>query len=74
MIRQFKEAPHSGVWAYLLQLRLAYVQWLLLSRQQKISTLALAAGFNSLTNFYAAFSRHTGGLSPRQYRIKNKHL
>jgi AraC family transcriptional regulator, melibiose operon regulatory protein len=63
----FRKRTGLKLWDYVLRLRIAHAQRLLLTTEDAITTIALACGFESLSRFYAAFGRCIG-LSPRHYR------
>lgn len=64
----FKEQLNISVWDYLLQLRIAHAQWLLLSTDMKVTDIALESGFKSIASFYSAFQKFQTGMNPREYR------
>lgn len=56
---------------YVNELRVAHAKDLLVNaRQQGITDIAFACGYNSKTAFYNAFKRHTG-LAPSEFRVRN---
>jgi len=63
---------HSGmtIWEYVLRLRVAHAQRLLITTDQKITDIALESGFGSLAPFYAAFKKYGGGQKPDGFRRK----
>jgi AraC-like DNA-binding protein len=63
----FRRECGVTIWQYLLRLRLAQAQALLLTSDMPVLSVALDAGFGSLPRFYAAFSRECG-MSPGDYR------
>lgn len=64
---RFKQALGITVWEYLLRLRIAAAQGLLLTTNNDLLTVAFASGFGSPARFYATFKRLTG-MTPRDYR------
>jgi AraC-like DNA-binding protein len=63
----FRRECGMSIWQYLIRLRLAQAQLLLLTTSKPVLTIALEAGFGSLARFYAAFTRECG-TSPGEYR------
>lgn len=61
---------HLGItiWEYLLRLRVAHAQRLLLTTDHDMLRVAFASGFGSAARFYAAFRRIAGN-TPRAYRL-----
>ena len=64
---RFKQALGVTVWEYLLRLRVAAAQGLLLTTDHDLLAVAYASGFGSPARFYATFKRLTG-MTPRDYR------
>ena len=56
-----------SIWQYLTRLRLAHAQWLLLTSERSVLSIALESGFGSLARFYAAFTREYG-TPPGEFR------
>lgn len=67
---RFKEALGVTVWEYLLRLRVAAAQRLLLTTDDDLLAITYASGFGSPARFYATFKRITG-MTPRVYRLKH---
>ena len=63
----FRRTFGLSIGAYLTQYRVADAQRLLATTDARIVDVALAAGFGSLSRFYAAFGQACGR-SPRAYR------
>jgi AraC-like DNA-binding protein len=63
----FRRECGLTIWQYLMRLRLAQAQALLLTSDMPVLAVALESGFGSLPRFYAAFSRECG-MSPGDYR------
>ena len=69
-IARFKKALGVSAWEYLLRLRVAAAQRLLLTTTDDLLAVGYASGFGSPARFYVTFKRHTG-MSPRAYRVKH---
>lgn len=67
---RFKQALGVTVWEYLLRLRVAAAQRLLLTTDDDLLAITYASGFGSPARFYATFKRITG-MTPRVYRMKH---
>lgn len=63
----FRQALGITIWEYLLRLRVAHAQRLLLTTDHDMLRVAFASGFGSAARFYAAFKR-IAGTTPRVYR------
>jgi transcriptional regulator GlxA family with amidase domain len=70
MMRLFRRLTGISVWEYVLRLRVAHAQRLLITTNKKIADLAMESGFVSIAPFYAAFKKWGGGGSPVDYRRK----
>jgi AraC-like DNA-binding protein len=70
MMRLFRRLAGISVWEYVLRLRIAHAQRLLITTNFKITDLAMDSGFSSIAPFYAAFKKWGGGASPGDYRHK----
>ena len=70
MMRLFRRLTGISVWEYVLRLRVAHAQRLLITTNKKIADLAMESGFGSVAPFYAAFKKWGGGGSPVDYRRK----
>ncbi len=68
MMRLFRRLAGISVWEYVLRLRIAHAQRLLITSTIKITDLAMESGFSSIAPFYAAFKKWGGGGSPIDYR------
>lgn len=66
MVR-FRNSLGVTVWEYLMHLRVAAAQRLLLTTDKGLLAIALACGFGSAARFYPTFKRFTG-VTPRAYR------
>ncbi len=66
----FKRISRIGLWDYVLHLRIAEAQRLLLQTDMKVMDIAFESGFNNPSTFYHAFRKMTGGVSPRQFRLE----
>ena len=63
----FRDYFAMTIWEYLTQYRVAHAQRLLLQTNDRIETIASAAGFTSISQFYAMF-RRICLQSPKQFR------
>jgi AraC-like DNA-binding protein len=63
----FKRTYGLSILEFITKYRIAQVQRLLLTTDQTVLAIALQSGFESSSNFYAAFQRYVGR-SPRNYR------
>jgi AraC-like DNA-binding protein len=63
----FRRECGMSIWQYLIRLRLAHAQLMLLSSDETVLAIALESGFGSLARFYAAFTREAG-ISPGEFR------
>jgi AraC-like DNA-binding protein len=68
LMRVFKKQCGASIWEYLTRLRVSHAQRLLITTDQKVLDVAMESGFASVAPFYAAFSAHTPGLRPLDYR------
>lgn len=67
----FREACGMTLWEYVTRLRVSHAQRLLLTTDWGVERIALESGFASPGRFFAAFKAHTGGLTPRRYRVQS---
>jgi len=67
---RFKEVVEMTFVTYLQQVRLAEAKKLLIHTKEPITTIALASGFNSLSQFHRVF-RKFEKCTPREYRRDN---
>jgi AraC-like DNA-binding protein len=63
----FRRECGMSIWQYLIRLRLAHAQRLLLTTDETVLAVALESGFGSLARFYAAFTRECA-ISPGEFR------
>jgi AraC-like DNA-binding protein len=63
----FRRECGMSIWQYLIRLRLAHAQLMLLTTDKTVLAIALESGFGSLARFYAAFTRECG-ISPGEFR------
>ncbi len=68
LMRLFKKQIGASVWEYLTRLRVSHAQRLLITTDMKVLDVAMESGFSSAAPFYAAFSTHSRGLRPLDYR------
>lgn len=64
----FRRTCRMTLWEYVLKLRLAHAQRLLLTTDRTVADIAFDAGFNSLTSFYHAFRKHVPAGTPVAFR------
>ncbi|MEI6083081.1 MAG: helix-turn-helix domain-containing protein [Verrucomicrobiota bacterium] len=72
VMQLFSRSTGMSLWDYVIRLRVAHAQRLLLTTDQKIVDIALEAGFGSASRFYDAFQK-VCRCSPRQYRVQSRH-
>jgi len=65
--RVFRQRYHMTLSRYVGDLRIAYAAGMLLSTDEDVCTIALDAGYDSLSHFYAQF-KNRRRLSPTEYR------
>ena len=63
----FRRECGMSIWQYLIRLRLAQAQLMLLTTDKTVLAIALESGFGSLARFYAAFTRECE-ISPGEFR------
>jgi AraC-like DNA-binding protein len=63
----FRRECGMSIWQYLIRLRLAHAQLMLLTSDKTVLAIALESGFGSLARFYAAFTRECS-ISPGEFR------
>jgi AraC-like DNA-binding protein len=63
----FRRECGMSIWQYLIRLRLAHAQLMLLTSDKTVLAIALESGFGSLARFYAAFTRECS-TSPGEFR------
>jgi len=64
----FRRTCRMTLWEYVVRLRLAHAQRLLLTTDRTVTDLALEAGFNSLSAFYHAFRSYGPAGTPAAFR------
>jgi AraC family transcriptional regulator of adaptative response / methylphosphotriester-DNA alkyltransferase methyltransferase len=69
--KHFKMQYDVSVHAYVREKQLEAVIQALLETDATVLEIALACGFNSMSNFYAVFKAHYG-MTPTQYRESEK--
>lgn len=72
LMRVFKKQSGISIWEYLTRLRVSHAQRLLITTEMKVLDVAMESGFSSVAPFYAAFSAHTRGLRPLDYRRQHR--
>lgn len=71
LLALFRRACRMTLWDYVILLRLAHAQRLLLTTNRTVTDIAFDAGFHSLSAFYHAFRHHGTGKSPAAFRKAN---
>jgi len=64
----FRRTCRMTLWDYVVRLRLAHAQRLLLTTERTVADIAFDAGFQSLSAFYQAFRRHGPARTPAAFR------
>jgi AraC-like DNA-binding protein len=67
----FRRECGMSIWQYLIRLRLAHAQLMLLTSDKTVLAIALDSGFGSLARFYAAFTRECK-IAPGEYRKRGQ--
>lgn len=68
LMQSFKRVFGIGIWEYVMRMRIAHAQRLLLTTNQPVDVVADACGFRTTSAFYRAFSRFSQGMSPARFR------
>lgn len=68
LLTLFRRSCGIGLWDYVIRLRLAHAQRLLITTDRTVMDIAFEAGFGSVSGFYHAFSQQVPGISPRRFR------
>lgn len=68
LLTVFRRQCGLTLWEYVLRLRLAHAQRLLLTTDRKVIDAALESGFGSVSAFYLAFRKFHPGVTPKQFR------
>lgn len=71
LYRLMREEYNTTPLAYVTQLRMNYASNLLLYSGQDVLSVAMEAGYFSVSHFIAQFKKYFG-MPPKQYRIKNR--
>ena len=71
IMQLFKRQTGLRLWDYVIRLRIAHAQRLLLTTEAKIIDVALESGFASVSRFYDAFQR-ISVQTPKKYRYSQK--
>jgi transcriptional regulator GlxA family with amidase domain len=71
LLRMFHETVGTSPHDYLLTIRLNHARNLLATSPDKITSIAFQSGFTD-SNYFARLFKKRTGLSPADYRIKNK--
>lgn len=64
----FRKQCQIPLWEYVMRLRLAHAQRLLLTTNRTIMDVALDSGFGSVSAFYLAFRKFLPGTAPKAFR------
>ncbi len=67
----FRYFFHQSIYGYIKNLKFEKANKLLVSTDEDIRQIARSLGYNSSTHFINIFKKHMG-ISPKQYRIKNR--
>jgi len=73
LMRAFKRTTLMPMGEYLLRLRIAHAQWLLLRSDKSMLEVAYESGFQSAAPFYQAFRRVLPGITPLKFRKQSAH-
>jgi transcriptional regulator GlxA family with amidase domain len=68
LMRAFKRTTQMSMGEYLMRLRVAHAQWLLISSDKSMLEIAFESGFQSVAPFYQAFRRVSPEATPLQFR------
>lgn len=68
LLTLFRKHCHLSLWEYVLRLRLAHAQRLLLMTDRTVTDIAMEAGFGSVSSFYSAFRRYIPDAVPKAFR------
>jgi AraC-like DNA-binding protein len=71
LMQIFKKHTNMNLWDYILHLRVAHAQRLLITTNNKIIDICFASGFQSNSSFYYIFEKFNNGTSPAKYRKFN---
>lgn len=74
LLTLFRRSCGLGLWDYVIRLRLAHAQRLLLTTDRTVTDIAFEAGFGSVSGFYHAFSQQMPGISPSRFRRSRSDL
>lgn len=69
LLALFRGACRMTLWEYVVRLRLAHAQRLLLTTDRTVADIAFDAGFNSLSAFYEAFRKYVPAGTPAAFRV-----
>jgi AraC-like DNA-binding protein len=68
LLALFRRTCRMTLWEYVLRLRLAHAQRLLLTTERTVADIAFDAGFQSLSAFYQAFRKYSSARTPAAFR------
>lgn len=71
LMHRFKSVMGMPLWEYVIRVRLAYSQRLLITTDLSVLQIWLAAGFGSSARFYDCFHRYVG-IEPREFRAQQR--
>lgn len=68
LIARFPQTFGIGLWDYVHRMRIGHAQRLLVMSDRTVGEIAFECGFSTLSAFYRAFGRISGGMTPKQFR------
>lgn len=68
LTQMFKRHTGINIWDYIIHLRLAHAQRLLITTKNKIIDICFESGFQTTSNFYHIFKKYNHNISPAVYR------
>ncbi|PCJ62553.1 MAG: hypothetical protein COA79_03310 [Planctomycetota bacterium] len=68
LTQMFKKHTDINAWDYIVHLRIAHAQRLLITSKKKIIDICFESGFQTTSNFYSIFKKYNNETSPAAYR------